>query len=52
MDGAREIQFIELDLASKNFNEKTVTGMVQYLLSTYYAPRALYILSLIFAKSQ
>lgn len=33
----------ESDLASENFNKKTVIGMLQHLLNTYYALRALYI---------
>lgn len=31
------------DLASENFNKKTVIGTLQHLLNTYYALRALHI---------
>lgn len=43
LDGAREIQFLQSDLASENFNKKTVIGTLQHLLNIYYVLRALYI---------
>lgn len=49
LDGARNTQCLQSDSASDNSKEETVTSMLQHLLGTYNASRALYTLSLIFA---
>ena len=45
MDETREIQVYSWSLVSDHSNEEIITSMLQYLLGTYYVPRALSLIS-------